>query len=265
MKRASFILSAILLFSSTLVAAETHYEVYYFLASWRCTNCVNAETWSGQAVELLQKSNPHIKIIYAPKQLDQHKDLVAETKAKRVDLIVAEIRDGKMIRYENIGNLLDVISSRALLMKTVLDGIVKFGDESKDAGKLAQTDEYAEIEKKVDAPVRKVGIFLALNDIENNQEPRLGEVIIEALGKDFSEQVQNNDFMFNLVDADNPQNKGFLDMFGAKGGDVVVALLSQTGVENFTAVPGSTGEDQDQAFLEAFVKAVRENIELGEL
>ena len=265
MKKASLFISVFILFASTLLAAESHYEVYYFHASWRCANCTNAEAWTGEAVELLRKSNPNVEIVYSPKQLETEKDLVAATKAKRVVLVVAEVRDGKMIRHENIGNLLNVVASKQLLMKTVLDGIVEFGGQSMGAGTLRQTDEYAVIEKKANAPVRKIGIFLIINDAETNQEPRLAEVIIESLNNDFAEQIQKDDFVFNLVDADNSQNKGFLDMFEAKGGDVVVALLSQTGMESFDTVKGPDSEEQDKVFLAEFTKAVRGNIDKGDL
>ena len=214
---------------------------------------------------MLKKSNPDVKIVYAPKQLEKEKELVAATKAKRVDLVVAEISDGKMIRHKNVGNLLNVVASKPLLMKTVLDGIVEFGGSSKGAGTLHQTDEYAAIDKKANAPARKVGIFLVLNDAEADPEPRLAEVIFESLNRDFAEQVQKDDFIVNLVDGDNPQNKGFLDTFEAKVGDVVIALLSQTGIEGFETVKGSASEEQDNAFLTAFTKAVRGNIEKGEL
>ena len=130
---------AVALFMTLLTSAyagESHYEVYYFHASWRCTNCTNAEAWAGEAVESLAQSNPGARIIYAPKQLEKNKSLVNATKAKRVDLVVAEIQDDKMIRHQNIGNLLNVVGSKPLLMKTVTDGIVNFSAQSKAAPRL---------------------------------------------------------------------------------------------------------------------------------
>lgn len=178
-------------------------------------------------MERLRKSNPGVEIVYAPKQLETEKDLVAATKAKRVDLVVAEVRDGKMIRHENIGNFLSVVASKPLLMKTVLDGLVEFGGQSKSAGTPRQTDEYAAIEKKANALVRKIGIFLIINAAETNQEPRLAEVIIESLNNDFAEQIQKDDFVFNLVDADNSQNKGFLDMVANKGHELLKEVFGE--------------------------------------
>jgi len=47
--------------------AESHYEVYFFHASWRCENCDNAEKWVGEVVDALKKDNPGGRLMFIPK------------------------------------------------------------------------------------------------------------------------------------------------------------------------------------------------------
>ncbi len=136
-----------LLFPLPLKAADTHYEVYYFHASWRCANCTNAEAWAGEAITALQKANPDVEIVYAPKQLEKNKALAAQTQAERVDLAVAEIKNGKTLRSENLGNLLGVVGSKPLLLQTAIDGVLAFDAKRKDGGRLkkpAELDNFGE-------------------------------------------------------------------------------------------------------------------------
>lgn len=122
------------LMSAVVNAGETQYEVYYFHASWRCANCTNAEAWAGEAVDLVKKANPEAGIAYIPKQLETNKSLVQKVGAKRVDVVVAEIKDGKIERFVNLGNLLPLIGDKAAVMNKVIDGIVSFGNVSGTPG-----------------------------------------------------------------------------------------------------------------------------------
>lgn len=133
-------LAFLLLTAVPAAAADRHYEVYYFHASWRCANCTNAEAWAGEAVALLQQANPGVAVVYAPLQLETNKALAAQANAKRVDLVIAEVENGRITRLENLGNLLQVIGSRPLLTQTCLDGILAF-DAKGNGGPLLKRPE----------------------------------------------------------------------------------------------------------------------------
>lgn len=124
------------LFCLSAAAGESHYEVYYFHASWRCTNCTNAEAWTGESVAALQVNNPGVEIRYVPTQLETNKQLVSLMKANRVDVAVAEVSDGRIVRHKNLGNILQLVGSKPTLVQHVIDGVVNFSTQSQSAGIL---------------------------------------------------------------------------------------------------------------------------------
>lgn len=264
MKRLWILASAILVFASMAAAADSKYEVYYFHASWRCGNCTNAEAWAGQAVESLKTSNPNVAIEFAPKQLETNADLVKATGARRVDLIVAEIQDGKMKRFHNIGNLLDVISSKALTQKTSMDGIMEFISESPEKTRLSLPVEYAKLEKQINDP-KKVGIFIVVANAGANSNPAVVETLSTILERDFKTLIAEQAIVASMVDASNQQNKEFLDDLGAKGGEVVVSLLGVEGVDDFTKFPWPEKGADDSHFVSEFTTAMKKMISQGQL
>ncbi len=137
--KAILLMSVVLvwLFCPAAVAGEAWYEVYYFHASWRCGNCTNAEAWTGEAVTKLQADNPDVTIRYIPKQLETNAQLVSMMNAQRVDVAVAEVIDGRIVRYKNLGNILRLVGSKTTLVQYVIDGFVDFRYQSKDTGKRA--------------------------------------------------------------------------------------------------------------------------------
>lgn len=265
MRSLSLFFSLFLMASAGVWAGESHYEVYYFYASWRCANCTNAEAWAGEAVATLQQSNPNVKIVYAPKQLEKNRALVAQSKAKRVDLVVAEVKDGKMIRFENLGNLLEVIGSKPALMKKCIDGIARFASQSAGTGTLNLTDSYAALEQKANAPVRKIGVYIILNNAANQGNLRAADIISQTLTNSFDQQLQSQSIMASLIDAGQEQNQGWLDLFKAGPGDVVVALISGTNIENFSTIKQPQNQDQEQTFVSSFTNAMRQSITMGDL
>lgn len=130
--------AAFLFLASHASAAESHYEVYYFHASWRCTNCNNAEAWSKEAVDIIRQANPNAGIVFVPVQLETNQELVKLTKAKRVDLVVVEARDGKIARFLNIGNLLPLVGSKSTVIQTAIDGILAFDAQTPGGARLAR-------------------------------------------------------------------------------------------------------------------------------
>ncbi len=263
MKAIISLFALLLLTAAPALAADRQYEVYYFFASWRCTNCTNAEAWAGEAVKMLQQANPSVKIVFAPKQLGKNKALVAQTKAKRVDLVVAEVENGKIIRFENLGNLLNVVGSKPLLMKTSLDGILAF--DAKGGRRLKQPDALAELGRKAAQPPTKIGVFIIMDNPDANSNPKVADIISHVLSSEFAEQVQQQAVTASIIDANNPQNKGWLDMFNAHSGDVVVALIRGNSVENFDTIGWPRNAQEEQGFMASFSSAMKQSMGVGDL
>lgn len=221
MKWVSYLLAVTVLLSTYAQGAEPEYEVYYFHASWRCSNCTNAEAWAGQAVDMLKADNPNARIAYVPKQLETNADLVKSTGAKRVDLVVAEVQDGKIIRHKNVGNLLDVIESKALVKKTIIDGIMDFNKDAKEPSTISLPNEYAKLEERIENP-RKVGVFIVAKNAAASPQPAVVEVVSAVLEKDYTPQLMEQSIIASLVDPENEQTRDFANELGAKDGEVVI-------------------------------------------
>ena len=251
--------------SASVFAGESHYEVYYFHASWRCTNCTNAEAWAGEAVESIKRSNPGVKIVYAPKQLEKNKSLVNATNAKRVDLVVAEIQNGKMVRHQNIGNLLSVIDSKPTLLQMITDGIVRFSAQSKGAPHLNPPGGMATVQQSTSTPNRKIAVYVLARNANNAPNPRIADVVAEVLSRDFAMQVQSQGITPTIIDVDVPQNKAWAEMFQAQPGDVVVAVLNDNNMESYSTVKGPQSLEQEQMFVASFANTIRQNVGLAGL
>lgn len=257
--------ATLLLFSAPALASDSQYEVYYFYASWRCSNCTNAEAWAGEAVDMLQKANPGVKVAFVPKQLEKNKVLVSQTNAKRVDLVVAEVASGKIVRFENLGNLLNVVGSKPLLMKTSLDGILAFDAKGKGGARLKQPEGLAELTQKAAQPPAKIGVYIIMDGPDENSHPRVADTISRVLSVDFAQQVQQQAVMASIIDADAEQNKGWLDLFDARSGDVVVALIRDNSIENFSTIGWPKNAREEQDFTASFTSAMKKNVNMRDL
>lgn len=264
MKRLLLVFAATLLIAVHALGAEPEYEVYYFHASWRCSNCNNAEAWAGQAVEMLKAGNPNAKIAYIPKQLETNADLVKHTGAKRVDLVVAEINEGNIVRYNNVGNLLDVIGSKALVKKTVIDGIMEFNNSPDAASPLALPVEYAKLEEQIDNP-RKLGVFIVAKDASANSQPEVVGVLSAILEKKYMPLLMEQVIIASLLDPDNPQTKEFSDELGVKDGEVVVTLIGPDEIIERINIPAPKNASENNSFEKAFITAMNNYISLGGL
>lgn len=255
---------AMLLLAAPVFAGESKYEVYYFHASWRCGNCTNAEAWTRQVVDSLQASNPGVIIEFAPKQLETNADLVKATGAKRVDLIVAEVQDGKMVRHHNIGNLLDFIASKALVKKESIDGIIAFSGESKNLPRLNLPADYEKLQSRIDDP-KKVGIFIVMKGARTANTPKVVETISEILERDYMPQLEEQSIIATMLDSDNPKNKDFLGELNAQDGNVVVALLGVEDIEDSITLDTPKDGEPTKDFESAFIEAMGKNLTLGGL
>lgn len=264
MKWLSLVFAVVALFASQIQGAEPEYEVYYFHASWRCSNCTNAEAWAEQAVEMLKTDNPTAKITYLPKQLETNADLVKTTGAKRVDLVVAEVKDGEITRHKNVGNLLDVIASKALVKKTIIDGIVDFENASSASSHLVLPDEYAKLEEQIENP-RKIGVFIMAKGVSNDSQPEVVGIISGVLEKEYMPQLMEQSIVASLIDPANPQNKGFVDELNAKDGEVVVSLIGPDSIIEHTNIQVPKDAAGNGAFEESFMTAMNNFIALGGL
>ena len=214
---------------------------------------------------MLKQANPNASIVFAPKQLEKNKSLVSKTGAKRVDLVVAEVKDGKILRFNNLGNLLQVIGSKPLLQKTVLDGIVNFDAQNPGGVRLKLPVEYAALDQKASAPSRKIGVYIITANAAQDNNPRVANLISQVLTRDFSTQMQNQAIMASRIDASQAQSQGWLNLFNAKPGDVVVALITGDNVENSNTLAAPANPDQEAAFVAGFTAAMSQNIAMGNL
>lgn len=264
MKWASYLLAATILFSAYALGAEPEYEVYYFHASWRCSNCTNAEAWAGQAVDMLKADNPNARIAYVPKQLETNPDLVKTTGAKRVDLVVAEVQNGKIVRHKNVGNLLDIIGSKALVKKTIIDGIMDFNNEAKAPSAITVPNEYAKLEESIENP-RKVGVFIVAKNAAASPQPAVVEVVSDVLEKDYTPQLMEQSIIASLVDPDNDQTREFAEELEAKDGEVVVTLIGPDSIIEHINIPVPKDDSEKGDFKEAFTTAMNKYIAQGGL
>lgn len=117
--------------------ADTSYEVYYFHASWRCVNCTNAENWTKETVAAVAAANDKDALVFKAIDMEKNAALTKELKAKRVDVVVVEIRNGKRTRFANLGNLLESIKgkddakAKPAVVKIVRDGLKAFDAKAK--------------------------------------------------------------------------------------------------------------------------------------
>lgn len=252
-----------LLFSSTmpLFAGESHYEVYYFFTSERSKDSDNAEAWSGEAVDIIKEGNPDVQVLYLPKQLEENEELVDETNAKQADLVVAEIQDGKMIRHQNIGNMLSVVDSKQTLLHVVPEGIARFSEQSESAPKLnAPDDDHGVQSSAPDTSTRQIAVYVLAENAADNPDPRVADIVSEVLSREFAMQIVNQMIHPTIIDVDVPQNRAWIEVFKAEAGDVVVAIISNNNMESYKTLKGPQTPEQEQEFDESFADVIRENV-----
>lgn len=258
MKFMTFLAALVLMLSCVPAAAgESHYEVYYFHASWRCTNCTNAEAWTGETVATLQAENPGVTIRYAPTQLETNKKLVDLMKAKRVDVAVAEVRDGKIIRHKNLGNILQLVGSKPTLQRHIVDGVVNFSKQSQGAGSINAPGAGASTNRQPALLNKKLAVYI-VQATNTNQNQRVNSLIANTLSRSFQPLTQNQKVDVSYIDPQARDNAGWLGYVKAKPGDVVVALLGENGMETFSSLPGPTDQGQEAGFVSSFTGVVQQ-------
>lgn len=237
------------------LAGETHYEVYYFHASWRCTNCTNADAWTGEAVNALRSGNPGVDIRYVPKQLETNAQLVSLMKAKRVDVAVAEVRDGRIVRHKNLGNILSLVGSKPTLQKHVMDGVVNFIQQSPGVS-IQQTTPQPSA-----SSTKKIGVYL----IQTDANSRMGNLVSNTLSQYFPQLLQSQRASVQVINPQNPNSAGWLSIFNARPGEVVVALMDGNTIETFSTLPGPSSQAQESSFMASFANIVQQNMSQGGL
>ena len=108
------------------------YEVRYFHAAQRDGNCRDAEAWAREEVDAIASAKGEGSVVFSPADMEKQEDLARAYKIKQMDVLVAEIKDGKAVRVVNLGNLLSLVKGKkedkaqAAVRKFVRDGLVKF-------------------------------------------------------------------------------------------------------------------------------------------
>lgn len=240
----------------TAVAGESHYEVYYFHASWRCTNCTNADAWTGETVAALQANNPGVTIRYVPTQLETNKQLVSLMKAKRVDVAVAEVRDGKIIRHKNLGNILQLVGSKPTLQRHIIDGIVNFSKQSQGAGTINAVGAGAGASGQPAVSNKKLAVYIV--QTTTGQAQRVNGLISTTLSRSFPQLAQSRKIDVSFIDPQARDNAGWLGYVQAKPGDVVIALLGDNGMETFSSLSGPSDQNQEAGFINSFTGVLQQ-------
>lgn len=243
---------------SSMAVAESNYEVYYFHAAWRCSNCTNAEAWAGEAVDLLRESNPDTDIVYIPKELDANKELADLTGAGRVDLVCAEMRDGKLVRFKNIGNLLKVIHSKQVLLETVVDGIVAFSEPSDSAGVLKPPKTTISLATRANGQTRKIMIYAFTDKTANWLDTRIAGSVRTILATGYSAQLREQRILSCAVDMTSGPNRVLSQDFNAKSGDYVIALMEGNDLVFYDRISRALTPIQETSFTTTFAGTLRQ-------
>lgn len=261
MKRILFCFVLLLSLTIPLFAGDSHYEAYYFFSSERSEDCEKAEAWTGEAVEILKEGNPDVQVLYLPKQIEENEELAGETNAKQADLVVAEIHDGKMVRHQNIGNMLSIVDSKQTLLHIVPEGIARFSEQSESAQKLNAPDgDHGVQPSALDTAKRQIAVYVLAENAADNPDPRVADIVSEVLSREFAMQILNQMILPTIIDVDVPQNRAWVDMFQATSGDVVVAIISNNNMESHITFKGPQSPEQEQEFSESFTELIRKNI-----
>lgn len=95
-------------------ATQNRVEVYYFHGNFRCVNCHNMEKWTKQTIESYFKKEVEsgklvFRIINTDTKSNEH--YMTDYKLYTKSVVLALIKDGKEVRYENLAKVWDHLRS----------------------------------------------------------------------------------------------------------------------------------------------------------
>lgn len=174
--------------------------------------------------------------------------------AKRVDVAIAEVQDGRIIRHKNLGNVLQLVGSKPTLMQHIIDGAVNFSKQSRNAGTLNAPGIGG---GQAAASNKTVAIYI-VQSATAAQDQRVNGVISNSLSRSFPQLAQNQKINVSFIDPKSRDNANWLGYVKARPGDVVVALMGDGGMETFSSLPGPANQNQEAGFMNSFVGVMQQ-------
>lgn len=110
-------------------ALPNRVEVYYFHGNFRCVNCHNMEKWTRQTVESdfkkeIDSGKLTFKMINTDIKGSEH--YMADYQLYTKSVVLALVKDGKEVRYENLTKVWDYLRSEEGFRRYVKGEIEKY-------------------------------------------------------------------------------------------------------------------------------------------
>jgi len=143
-KRISFIVMLLLFICSFSFLSENASSgegekvvVYYFHGDFRCSNCINFEKYTKEAVETnfkeqLNSGKLEYKVINTEEKGHEH--FVDDYKLYTKSIVVSLVKDGKEIKYKNLEKIWDYVRNKDQYIKYVTDEINAFLAQRENGG-----------------------------------------------------------------------------------------------------------------------------------
>ena len=107
----------------------SYVTAYYFHGNYRCSNCKKIEQYSREAIENYFKEQLKTKrLVFNIINIDlpENKHYVEDYQLYTRSLIIAEFKDGKQVKWENLTKVWDYLNDRDKFYKYVQSEIQKY-------------------------------------------------------------------------------------------------------------------------------------------
>jgi len=108
---------------------SSYVTAYYFHGNYRCSNCKKIEQYSREAIEKYFKEQLKTKrLVFNIINIDlpENKHYVEDYQLYTRSLIIAEFKDGKQVKWENLTKVWDYLNDRDKFYKYVQSEIQKY-------------------------------------------------------------------------------------------------------------------------------------------
>lgn len=132
MRITALLFTVFMLASGAIQAADKHYEVFYFYATFRCQTCVDAEKWIREVVDDIAQEKGEGKVIFTPVLKDEHEKFAQDVGANLFEVVIGEVENKSVVRHQNIGNVLPHAQSKEMMGKLLIPSLNKFDATAKE-------------------------------------------------------------------------------------------------------------------------------------
>lgn len=111
------------------VTKGNHVMAYYFHGNFRCVNCYNMEKWTKEMVEAdFRNELASEKLVFRVVNTDtaENEHFMADYKLYTKSVVLALIKDGKEVRYDNLTKVWDYLRNEATFKQYVKGEIEKY-------------------------------------------------------------------------------------------------------------------------------------------